>query len=385
MEQLERLEEGREDELPGPVLVKGFDPLLRADPGFDADGFIEVLDGSEELTRPSAAAERSSQPGLRARADGLKRRETSDLLRGSRPDRLAGGRLCASRASLGPAMQFESERAGAVRRRGGWSICPGRYDAPMRGTGRLHDLARVASSEPRPCPGRCRTSTTYRWPCFDVLDASVQDVVLVALGCSPAWSARAYAPEAAASLVARIAPEQAAALLEELELDDVTDILQQLDPERLRDLLSRLDPEDIEEVEELLTYDPSSAGGLMTPETVSVPDEVTVAEALRIVQETQDLPDQVFYVYVVDEDERLVGVTSLRMLVTRGPDLPIREVMRTSLVSVSVDTDQEEVAHIVSRYDVVSVPVVDAQGCCSAWSPSMTWWTCSGKRPPRTS
>ena len=101
----------------------------------------------------------------------------------------------------------------------------------------------------------------------------------------------------------------------------------------------------------------------MTPETVSVPDEVTVAEALQIVQQTQDLPDQIFYVYVVDEDERLVGVTSLGMLVTRGPDLPIREVMRTSLVSVSVDTDQEEVAHIVSRYDVVSVPVVDAQGC----------------------
>ena len=235
----------------------------------------------------------------------------------------------------------------------------------MRGASRLHDLGRVATTEPQLLRrALAHLDNVQVASQLDTLPAAAQDLVLHTLGSERRPSVLEHMRlEAAASLVSRIAAEDAAKILEELDLDDVTDILQQLPPERLRDLLSRFDPEDIEEVEELLTYDPSTAGGLMTPEIVSVGDEVTVAEALRIVQETQDLPDQAFYVYVVDDEERLVGVTSLRVLVTRSPDLPIRDVMRTSLVSVSVSADQEDVAHIVSRYDVVSVPVVDAQGC----------------------
>ena len=123
----------------------------------------------------------------------------------------------------------------------------------MRGTGRLHDLARVASSEPRLLPRALSHLDDVQVASqLDVLEANVQTVVLVALGAARRPGVLEHMRlEAAASLVSRIAPEQAAALLEELELDDVTDILQQLDPERLRDLLSRLDPEDIEEVEEL--------------------------------------------------------------------------------------------------------------------------------------
>ncbi len=234
----------------------------------------------------------------------------------------------------------------------------------MGSPGRLHELGRVAIEEPRLLSRALAHLDNVQVAAqLDTMEIGAQDLVLHALGVARRPSVLEHMRlESAASIVARIAPDDAAAILEELELDDITDILQQLEPERLRELLSRFNPEDIEEVEELLTYDPATAGGLMTPETVSVRDEATVAEALRTVQQKDELPDQVFYVYVVDEDERLVGVTSLRILVTRNPDLPVREVMRTSLVSVTVDTDQEEVAHIVSRYDVVSVPVVDSQG-----------------------
>src|SRR5690606_40898912 len=84
-------------------------------------------------------------------------------------------------------------------------------------------------------------------------------------------------------------------------------------------------------------------------------------EATRVVQEVEDPPDQAFYVYVVDEDERLVGVVSLRMLLTGKRDQPIRDVMEPELVYVDREADQEEVADIAMRYDLVAVPVVDDQ------------------------
>jgi magnesium transporter len=167
--------------------------------------------------------------------------------------------------------------------------------------------------------------------------------------------------ETAAEIVQRLAPEEVAVLLDDLEADDVADILGRVEEGRLRQILARLEPEDADDVEQLLGYDESSAGGIMSLDFIRVFDNVTVAEAVRVIQDVEDPPNSAFYVYVVDEDERLVGVVSLRMLLTSGPDEPIRDIMEPELVYVDREADQEEVADIAMRYDLVALPVVDNQ------------------------
>jgi len=167
--------------------------------------------------------------------------------------------------------------------------------------------------------------------------------------------------EAAALAVAELAPEEVASLLGDLETDDAVDILGRVDDEKLSQILARLDKTEADAIEELLAYDEHTAGGLMSPEYFSVLPNTTVGDALSALQTAEEIPDSVFYVYVVDEEDRLVGVCSLRMLVTSRPNQLVSDIMLTELITVLPDTDQEEVAELVSRYDLVAVPVVDAQ------------------------
>lgn len=168
--------------------------------------------------------------------------------------------------------------------------------------------------------------------------------------------------EVAAQVIGRLAPEEAAKLLDNLESDDVADILGQIDKEQLRPILTRLDDADAQELEELLAYPENSAGGIMSLDVARIHEDVTIAEATRMLQqESENLPGSVFYIYVVDEQERLVGVVSLRKLVISKPDQPIHAIMETELVYVTVETDQEQVAELASRYDLVAIPVVDDQ------------------------
>ncbi len=167
--------------------------------------------------------------------------------------------------------------------------------------------------------------------------------------------------ESAAVLVGALAPEEAAVLVDDLETDDAVDILGRMSQGALSAILKRLDREDADEIEELLAYDEETAGGIMSPQFFSCAPQATVADALEMIQTADELPDAAFYVYVCDDDDRLVGVCSLRMLVTTRPSQALADVMLTELTSVQADTDQEEVAEMVSRYDLVAVPVVDGQ------------------------
>jgi magnesium transporter len=167
--------------------------------------------------------------------------------------------------------------------------------------------------------------------------------------------------ETAAQVVATLAPEEAARLLDDLDADDAVDILGRIEDERLGQILSRLDKDDADELEELLAYDEHTAGGIMSPLYFQVSPDSTVGDALAAIQAAEEVPESAFYVYVADEDDKLVGVCSLRKLVTSRPSQKIRDIMLTELVSVRADRDQEDVAEIVSRYDLVAVPVVDDQ------------------------
>lgn len=197
---------------------------------------------------------------------------------------------------------------------------------------------------------------------LDNFEPHEQDLVFQALPAErrpPVLASMRY--EVAAEVISRRAPEEAAGLLEVVEADDAADILGRVDEAKLREILAHYDVEDAHELEELLAYGERTAGGIMSPDVFSIHHDVTIAEATRMVQTAEDLPQHVHYLYVVDEHDRLVGVIGLRQLVRSKPDVPVHQVMTTELVSVTADTDQEKVAEIASRYDLVAIPVVDDQ------------------------
>jgi Mg/Co/Ni transporter MgtE len=116
------------------------------------------------------------------------------------------------------------------------------------------------------------------------------------------------------------------------------------------------------EVQELLGYPEDSAGGIMTTEYVAVTDELTAIQTIDRLRELEPDAETIYYVYVTDDAEHLVGVLSLRDLIVASPDAPIRNVMREEPVAVDVLTDQDEVAQVVARYNLLAVPVVDSDG-----------------------
>ena len=149
-------------------------------------------------------------------------------------------------------------------------------------------------------------------------------------------------------------------LLEEMDTDDATDVVADLPEEMVETVLAGL--EDGEEVRELLSYEEDSAGGLMETEYVSALRTWTVAEVTEEVRRMAESIEQILVVYVVDSAHRLEGILSLKNLLLSPSAVPIHRIMKTDIVSVSTELDQEEVARIMERYDLVALPVVDDQG-----------------------
>jgi magnesium transporter len=166
--------------------------------------------------------------------------------------------------------------------------------------------------------------------------------------------------EHAEETLAALAPEQAADIVEEMADDDAADILQELDPEEQERILSEV--EDRTEVDRLLAYDEESAGGLMTTHIVTVLDTATAGSAIDAIRRQAEEMEGFYQVFVVDAGQRLVGLLPLKDLVTSPPERPVREFMEAADIFVTPELDQEEVARIMARYNVPSVPVVDAAG-----------------------
>ncbi|MEP0890772.1 MULTISPECIES: magnesium transporter [unclassified Leptolyngbya] len=162
-------------------------------------------------------------------------------------------------------------------------------------------------------------------------------------------------------------------LIEDFRRQDVQDIVGEMSPDdraRLFDelpakvvtrLLSQLSPEDREATALLLGYQPDTAGRIMTPEYVALKENWTVTRALEEIRKLADMSETIYYLYVTDRARQLVGIISLRGLVTAQPDQLIGEIMVRDVVYVQTDTDQEEVANLIQRYDFLAVPVVDTE------------------------
>ena len=148
-------------------------------------------------------------------------------------------------------------------------------------------------------------------------------------------------------------------ILESMPNDDVADIIGRLPDEKSDEILRLMQKEDSEEVEGLLRYEDDTAGGIMVPDFIALGEETTAREAIESLQKEHQDVEMPFYLYVVNEYENLVGVISLRQLVVVPPTTPLKAFMTTDVFSVKTDMDQEEVARIVARYDILAVPVVD--------------------------
>jgi len=145
-----------------------------------------------------------------------------------------------------------------------------------------------------------------------------------------------------------------------LETDDAAEFISALPEETAQEVLERMRVEDSTDVQGLLQYEPETAGRIMTPNVFSLSEDLAVSEAIHAIQTAEDL-EMVFYLYVVDDRRHLVGVVSLRQLLMVPPSTPLKKIMTTNVISVKTDTDQEEVARQVARYDLLAIPVTDAE------------------------
>ena len=169
-------------------------------------------------------------------------------------------------------------------------------------------------------------------------------------------------PYDAASLLSRLAIGDAADVLEAMEPDDAADVVAEFSPEAADRILIAMEPIEAAELRELLIYPPDTAGGRMTPAYVAVSPSLTVRQAIAALQRLAQAAETVAYVYVTDEDERLIGVLSLRRLVLSPPDTPIAKIMEPSVVRVAVDADQEVAARLLTDENLLAVPVVNDAG-----------------------
>ncbi len=160
-------------------------------------------------------------------------------------------------------------------------------------------------------------------------------------------------------------------LIDEMQLEDIVEVFEQMPNDDVADLLGRLPEEkadgilekmkraESEEVEDLLRYEDDTAGGIMVPDFIALSEDSTARQAIESLQKEHSEVEMPFYLYVVDGYGKLVGVSSLRQLVLVPPETPLKAFMATDVFSVQTGTDQEEVAKIVARYDILAVPVVD--------------------------
>ncbi|MCG3212455.1 MAG: Magnesium transporter MgtE [Anaerolineae bacterium] len=193
---------------------------------------------------------------------------------------------------------------------------------------------------------------------FAELDEDEQIALLAQL--SPATSAdilEELEDEDAAELVLALPTETASRIVDEMAADEAADLLSEIEPEQARAILARL--EDPEEIHPLLLHPDDSAGGLMSSEFLALRRRMTAGDALRAIRQWKEEDEPVHDLFVVDAERHLCGQVSLRQLLVADPATPLLELLDPDMIAVPVGTDQEECARLMSRYDLLALPVVD--------------------------
>jgi len=161
------------------------------------------------------------------------------------------------------------------------------------------------------------------------------------------------------SLVAALSIQATRDLLEIMDPDDLVDLIQQVSPEIRSEVIGQLSEETRKETEFLLRFDDDDAAGLMTTRYAAIRADITINQALAFLRRTPEELETIYYVYVVDGLQRLIGVVSLKQILLTADKVKIADVMERSIVSVREDTDQEETARVLGNHDLIALPVVD--------------------------
>ena len=168
-------------------------------------------------------------------------------------------------------------------------------------------------------------------------------------------------PEFQAEVLGSFSDERAADIVEEMEPDEAADLLGELKPDKRQDILNLMESDEKAEVEELLAHGANTAGGLMTTKYFVMPPGITAHDAIERLRQNAGAKEAetIYYVYVTETDEKLLGVCSLSDLVLTSPDTPIESIMHADPVFVELHTPREEVLETIAKYNLLAVPVVN--------------------------
>jgi len=164
------------------------------------------------------------------------------------------------------------------------------------------------------------------------------------------------------TIMEALGKEKASDILEEMDTDEAADFLGEITPEESRELLDLMPKEEAEEIKELLKYKENTAGSIMNNEFGVLPEDLTAEEAIKKIRELSPEAEMIYYVYIVDKREKLIGVISLRDLIMANPKAKISEFMEEDVVSVLDTEDQETAARIIADYDFLAIPVINRRG-----------------------
>jgi magnesium transporter len=163
------------------------------------------------------------------------------------------------------------------------------------------------------------------------------------------------------SLIEEFKRQEVLDIVDKMSPDDRVRLFDELPAKVVRRLLAQLSPQERQATAQLLGYEADTAGRIMTPEYISLKESLTLGETLERIRSLASTTETIYYVYVTDAERHLSGIVSLRDLVVSPPEQTLGEVMSRDAVCVHTDTDQEEVARLIQRYDFLAVPVVDRE------------------------
>jgi len=163
------------------------------------------------------------------------------------------------------------------------------------------------------------------------------------------------------TLIEEFKRQEVIEIVEQMSPDDRARLFDELPAKVVRRLLAEMSPKERKQTALLLGYQEDTAGRIMTPEYISLKDSLTVEQALQRIRNLANASEIIYYLYVTDASRHLTGIVSLRDLVLSAPEVSLAEIVTREVVSVYTDTDQEEVARLIQRYDLLAIPVVDRE------------------------
>ncbi|WP_338752850.1 magnesium transporter [Bacillus sp. FJAT-52991] len=164
------------------------------------------------------------------------------------------------------------------------------------------------------------------------------------------------------AVLKKVGKERSRKVLDDMDNDDLASLLDDMSPENIKTFLAGMKKEESTIIENMMTYPPETAGRLMTNRFVWIRDSFTVREAVAKLKSFAEYAETINYLYVINNENKLVGVVSYRDLLIADIDEKVQDIMYARVISVSVYTDQEEIARLIERYDFLAIPVVDEEG-----------------------